>query len=314
MSLALPGRGRRGSGPPFLAAFLALLPAPSRGWAQGTPGAEAPQQGIVRLAFSARTLEEANRADVAAAMKAWGVAMAREKRLALEVDVRIYDSVPAMEDALRRERLDMVNVVTEEFAALEKAVPLSNLVVSEIGGRITEQYLLLVHNDSQPEDWKDLRGQSLVVLDTPRASLAIPWLEVELHRHRLPGSARFFADVRQAPKPALAILPVFFRQAGAALVTRSGFETASELNPQLARELKVLARSPEVIPMVGAFRASALSGAAELYRQETLGVGASRAGRQFLNLFQADAVREIRNADLAPTLALLGEYGKINHE
>ena len=55
-------------------------------------------------------------------------------------------------------------------------------------------------------------------------------------------------------KPSQAILPVFFKQAEAALVTRATFDTAVELNPQLGAALRTLSRSPQLIPAVAAVR------------------------------------------------------------
>jgi phosphonate transport system substrate-binding protein len=268
----------------------------------------------VRLGFSARTLAGGNHADIAAAMKAWILTIAQEQHLDLETDAQVFDTVEEMETALRQERIDGFDVATDDFLTLEKVAPLADLFVSMVSGRITEQYVLLVQRDSPARELKDLRGGNLVLLDHPRAALAPHWLEVELARHRLPPLARFFGKVGEAHKPALAIMPVFFRQADAALVTRSGFEVAAELNPQLGERLRVLAQSPELIPTVGAFRASAVSGAVDLYRREALASNQSQGGRLFLNLLQSDGVVEIRRADLAGTLALLAEYAKLCRE
>jgi len=182
---------------------------------------------------------------------------------------------------------------------------------SLINGRSTEQYVLLVNKDQPFQDLKDLKGASLVILDHPRAALAPLWLDVELLHHRLPVAARLFAKVTLAPKPALAILAVFFKQAGAALVTRASFDLANELNPQLARNLRVLALSPELVPTVGAFRANAVHGAVELYRREALRINETQGGKLFLNLFQTDGVVELKEADLAGTRALVAEYARL---
>ena len=80
----------------------------------------------------------------------------------------------------------------------------------------------------------------------------------------LPVSAQFFGKVTHVTKPSQAILPIFFRPSGAALVTHAQLNLAVELNPQLANNVRVLAFSPMMIPAVGAMRVNGISGAARI--------------------------------------------------
>ena len=89
-----------------------------------------------------------------------------------------------------------------------------------------------------------------------RASLAPVWSETILAREGLGSASGFYGQITTASKISQAVLPVFFRQLDACVVTRSGFETMVELNPQVGRQLKVLASSPPVVPVVFCFRAS----------------------------------------------------------
>jgi ABC-type phosphate/phosphonate transport system substrate-binding protein len=271
-------------------------------------------QAIVHVGFSARSLVDANRTDVTAAMKAWLLTAAKERNLTIRFEPVIFESLPEMENALRREQVDTISATTDDYLVLEKAVPLTKVFVTKIAGRITEQYVLLVHREQPVKELRDLRGATLFVMDHPRTSLAPHWLDVELLHHKLPIATRFFGTITHVSKPTLAILPVFFKQAGGALVTRASFDTAVELNPQLARTLRVLAVSPEVIPMVGAFRANAVSGAVDFYRREALRLHESQGGKLVLNLFQSDGLVEIEESDLAGTRTLLAEYARLKAE
>jgi len=266
---------------------------------------------VVRIGFSTRSLANANRTDVMAAMKAWLLTLTKERNLSLQADPQVFDSVTDMERAIRFERIDVFSAPTDEFVLLEKVGPVAKLFASSINGKLTEQYVVLVSRDHPAQELKDLRGESLVVLDHPRTSLALIWLDTELLRRKLPTGAKFFAKTTHVTKPNLAILPVFFKQMGAALVTRAGFETAAELNPQLAKSLRVLLTAPELIPSVGAFRANAVTGAVETYRREALRLRETQGGRLVLNLFQTDGVVEIKDSDLAATRALLDEHARL---
>lgn len=75
-----------------------------------------------------------------------------------------------------------------------------------------------------------------------------------MRRDGLEPAAEFFAPISLVSTPAQTILPVFFGQADACLVTRRAFLLASELNPQVAERLTVLFASPPLGGGVIAFR------------------------------------------------------------
>ena len=76
-----------------------------------------------------------------------------------------------------------------------------------------------------------------------RMSLALAWLDIALFNDGCRPVAEF-CRVEQNKKLTKVVLPVFFRQNDACVVTRRGFKTMSELNPQVGQQLRVLASSP----------------------------------------------------------------------
>jgi len=280
--------------------------------AAGAPAQQAPlANSIVRIGFEAHALGNANRTDVTAAMKAWMLAVTKEQGLAYTTNFKVYDSLDDLVSALRHEQLEVFNASMDEFLILEKKVPCKGIFASLVHGKMTEQYVLLVHKDRVINGLNDLRGESIAVLDHPRTSLAPHWLDAELLRNKLPISARFFGKISHVTKPNLAVLPVFFKQMAAALVTRSSFEALGELNPQLSRQVRVLRSSPELVPGVGAYPRSANSAAVELYRTQALKLGTTAAGKLILNLFQIEGIVEIKESELAETRSFLAECAKL---
>jgi ABC-type phosphate/phosphonate transport system substrate-binding protein len=273
-----------------------------------------PANPMVRIGMSTRNIGNANHADVQAAMKVWLMTVTRDINLTVDPYLVVYDSPGAMQEALRQKQVDVITAGTDEFLAIEKAVPMSRTFAPVVHGRTTEQYVLLVARSRGFQGLADLRGQPLLVLDSPRNALAPLWLDTELMRSRLPPCARFFGKVTHATKLNLAILPVFFKQAGAALVSRNGFETAGELNPQLTRELYALAVSPELIPSLTSYRLDGNPLVVENYQKQAGRLGGTPAGKLILDLFQIDGIVEIKDADLAPTRAFLAEYARLKAE
>ena len=275
-------------------------------------GQPAAQRGVVvRIGISTREMANTNRADVQAAMKVWMKTFAREKNLDVDPDTVVFDSLSDMADALRLKQLDVVTASTDEFLVLEKVAALPRVYAARVNGKVTEQYVLLVRDDGAFKGLGGLRGQPLVVLDSPRTTLAPIWLDTKLMRDKLPVGARFFGKVSHAGKLNLAILPVFFKQAGAALVTRAGFETAVELNPQLAKELRILAGSPDLIPSLTAYRSGGNLLVTDNYRKEAARLREDPAGKLILDLFQIEGVTELQPSDLVQTRDFLADYARL---
>ena len=77
------------------------------------------------------------------------------------------------------------------------------------------------------------------------------------------------------------------------MVTRRGFETLAELNPQVGKDLRVLATSPEVVATVFCFRADYDSPVMDKLIAGLRELHLSAAGRQVLTVFQSDRLEEV---------------------
>jgi len=269
---------------------------------------------VVRIGVSVRTTGNTNRTDWTAAMKAWMQTVTQTRKLAVDLDPILLDSVEDMVSALRRKQIDLLAAPTDEYLIVEKVVPMSRPFATEVGGKLTEEYVVLVRGDRGFKGLKDLRGETLLVLEASRNALAPLWLETELLRLRLPVGDRFFGRITRVTKPSLGIVPVFFKQAAAALVNRRNFETAAELNPQLGEELRILATSPDLIPLMTSYRMDVARIVADNYLKEAQQLKTSASGRMILNLFQIDGLTEVPEPLLAETRSLVAEHAKLKKE
>ena len=246
----------------------------------------------IRFAFSARMFTDVNENDAKASVKAWALALARERHVPMSTEPIVLSGLASLRQALQDSSIDGAAVTTEEFLSLEPQFQGTNLFMSFIGGRFTEDYLLLVRGDSGVADLSGLRGRKITVFDNPRTSLAPLWLEVILSEQKLNNAAEYFGQITKAPKLAKTVLPVFFHQQDACLVTRRGFDTMCELNPQVRDQLRVLATSPRLVPAVGFIRRGYDSPLRDTLLAALRGLEKSAAGAQVLTLFQSDELRE----------------------
>jgi hypothetical protein len=311
---ALRFAGRAGRWPFICSALVALL---FLGNAIRLAAADHPQQpdtadSIFRLAFSSKMFTEVKIEDARAAMKVWIMTVARERGIPLDPEPRVYDGLDEMLQASRGSPVEGFAITAEECWRLNKQIKLDRLAVGVHNGRITEEYIILVHRDSGIEDVGDLRDRSLMVLENLRMSLATVWLDTVLLQKGLPSAARFCSLVTPVNKLSQVVLPVFFRKSDACLVIRQGFQTMSELNPQVGKQLRVLAVSPEVVPSGFAFRSDYVSPYRAQMLLEMGKLGESPAGQQILTLLQTDRIVEQPITCMASAFELLSTHQQLS--
>lgn len=265
----------------------------------------------LRFAFSAQMFTDVNENDAKASVKAWGMAIARERGIPIEAYPIILSGVGELREALAQQRIEGASVGAEEFLALDPSLQPAEVFYSVFQERISEEYQVLVRADAAAADLRALSRKSLVVFENARASVAALWLEVALAEQGLEPSSRHFARTTRAGKLSKVVLPVFFRQADACLVTRRGFDAMCELNPQVRNQLRVVARSPEVVPIVGFFRAGYDSPVRLDLLEAMKSLQRSPAGTQVLTLFQSEKLVEAPTTCLDSVRQLLATHRRL---
>jgi phosphonate transport system substrate-binding protein len=274
----------------WLAALL-LLTATAHS-AESPETNDATNLGLVRFGFSAEMFTDVNENDAKASVNAWARAFSRERNVPMSADPIVLSDIGELEKSLRSAALDGAAVPTKEFLDLAPELRGTNLFMSSTGGRFTEEYLLLVRADSGIASLGALHGRKMVLFDNIRASLAPLWLDEILLEAGRGTATNFFGQISLEPKLVKVVLPVFFRQQDACVVTRRGFEIMSEMNPQVQAQLRVLATSPGLVPSVGFLRIGFDSPLRDRMMYALRGLNTSASGAQVLTLFQIDQLQE----------------------
>ena len=246
----------------------------------------------VRFAFSAGIFTDVNENVAKASVIAWALALGRERHVPVSAEPIILSGPTDLKQALRAATIDGAAVTTEEYLSLEPELQSTNLFMSARDGQFTEKYLLLVRNDSGLTNLAALHGRKVVMFDNVRASLAPVWLDVILSEAELGSAPEHFSQINKAQKLSQVVLPVFFRQQDACVVTRDGFETMCEMNPQVRAQLLVLVRSPAVVPSVAFLRRGFDSPLRSRMLAALEGLEKSPSGTQVLTLFQIEQFHE----------------------
>lgn len=290
----------------WLVVLFAMIPPTNASFA------EEPVFHPFRVGFSSSMFTDVNENDARAATKIWGQTIVRDKGLPFDVESLIIKNDEELFMALKSHQVDAVAITAIEYEILHKHIDFNPVFVTLLGGNYSEQYVLLAHRDGQVKHLADLRGSRLLFHWNARLFLASMWLNTILNEHGFKPSSEFTDKITKMPKLAQAVLPVFFRQADACIVTRSGFETMTELNPQVGRQLAIITSSKEMVPAVFAFRSDYMPPQKESLIESVRKLHTTPAGQQVLTIFSSDKIEEHPISVLDSAMDLIAKHRKIN--
>lgn len=280
--------------------------------ASGQTATGSADRSPIRFSMSIKLFREVNENDAVASLKAYAEQIAASRSLVADPNPRIFNGADELTRMLIRGEVDLVSLPTQEFLTLEENLVTGPILISLVNGSDYEEYVLLVRTDSPAMMLADLKGQRLLLLDSLNASLARPWLEVALNEKKLAPPEAFFNRLTQVTKTSQAVLPVFFRQSDACVVTRQGFALMGELNPQLTKQLRALALSPQLVPHLTCFRIGFDPSLKEKIVAAITGAQGTAAGKQMMTIFGCDQVQERSLASLKGTRVLLEDYDRLH--
>ncbi|MHB1309142.1 MAG: phosphate/phosphite/phosphonate ABC transporter substrate-binding protein [Limisphaerales bacterium] len=269
-----------------------------------------PVGSTFRFGFSSSMFSDVNENDAKAAVKVWAQMLFKERGLPVEPDPTILKGPEDMAQALRGKLVDALALPVDEYWMVREELDPGVFIAGLNEGQITEEYVLLVHRDSAIKRIKDLRGRSVGCWQNSRMSLGPAWLDTILVQGGFPRATEF-CRVTQINKLSRAVLPVFFRQADACVVTRRGFNNMVELNPQVGQRLKVLATSPALVPSGFCFRRGYDDPLRDTIVAELVKIHSSAAGMQALTLFLSGSLEAHPVSCLDSALALLATHARL---
>ncbi len=307
MGMSAPVEGSRGAASSrrqALALMFGLWPGLSRALAAAEGGAP------IRLAISESLVSDVNINDARAAMVIWLNKMMEDTHISIEMNPRVFDPPEEILRRARANQFDTVALNVVEYRQIAEFLDPSQ-IVAENGSAGPEQYLLLAKRGSGIQRLADLHGRRLCVLKATKMCLASAWLSSILDEARLAQSEQFFGSTVTDTKASRVVLPVFFGQADACLTSKQSFDTMCELNPQVGKDLAVIASSQPLYVTFYTFHKNYHGVSREKLERVYSDLPSTPAGRQLATLFQFDSlvVRDI--GCLSPSLAVLDKADRI---
>lgn len=281
------------------------------GWAPASPPCLAQDPPTLQpflVGFSINMFVEVNETDARAAIKGWANTVARQLDVPFNPEPLVFANLTQAAEAIRTQKVDALALTFAEFDSLRSITEFSPVFATRIGQRLHERYVVYARRDGPIQDLASLRGRHLACLTSVRTSLGPTWLAYELARSGLPSAIDHTRKIDRPTKLSKAVLPVFFRQADACLVTESGFTIMADLNPQIGKDLVPIASSPEILPAVFALRADFKPQYHERLIRGLRDMNTTPAGQQVLTVFHGDALVEMAPNQLQNHLDQLATF------
>src|ERR1019366_2578668 len=307
---------RRRRGTARVAFWLVILLGLVRSIPAGAAAADHPtpsRPSLVRIGIGPGIWQGVNRNDASAAIKVWAKAILNQGENVLEVETHIFETPEAMSDALKQGQIDAVTMLSDDFLGLTPELQPATVFIGTKAQAFTENYVLLVQRNAGISEVAGLAGRKLGCQSNARTSLALQWFDTLLARQSMGPAEAVLGSLTKNDSPSKAVLQVFFHQADACLVTSNVFALASELNPQLRKELKILAVSPAVVPALFFFPPGYTNTLRQQMESAILSMRKTPAGIQVLTVFQSDGMVQCPLASLDGTRQLLAEYERVKN-
>jgi ABC-type phosphate/phosphonate transport system substrate-binding protein len=266
------------------------------------------EEKIIRIAFSNSTISDANLKDAKLAMEIWSKSLAAKMGFEYRTEVKFFKDLATLHGAVKSGEVDFVQFDSFDYVRWPHRNIVEPILVGDKNGTPLEKFYIIVHKESGIRSLAMLKNRKIIIERGNKAGIPLIWFDTALLREGLPLARRFCSSVHLEDNPSRSVLPVYFRQADACVVTDRAYNTMSELNPGFSSKLAILLESPAFI--IGFF--CARKGTDEYMRQSFIESGLSLEkeveGRQILTLFRLDRVSLYKSGYISTTEKLSREY------
>jgi len=128
-----------------------------------------------------------------------------------------------------------------------------------------------------------------------------------LLKNKMAEPVKTFSYIKTFDKESNAVYDIFFKNSDCAIIRKSAFETLCELNPQIKKNISVLATS---VPLVLAFLAANASSDQEIMKvtiEEIQDFHLTAGGKNILHIFKANKWIKINDAELKNVEEIINE-------
>ena len=264
----------------------------------------------LEIGFTANVLGDLDIRDARSAIVLWVEEIGQ--KIGFQVKGRIIEEMDTITKIINTGALDLAIMSVLDYLKIKEQIN-AEVFFGGIYEKVkTKNYVVLVHSKNDAATIKDIKAGNLAIMQ--QDNLGRLFLDTLLLRSRLQETDKFFASVIEKKKHSQAVLAVFFKRADICVVPDTVFDTMVELNPQVGKNLRIIASSQPMFDKIGLLRrdynennkAPVIHSALELHK--------TSRGKQVLMLFKMYRLAKINESDLDSVRALLDEYNRLKED
>lgn len=198
---------------------------------------------VVTFGMSPGVIEGVSPADARAASMVWAEGISGALGLFKTAEATIFATVDDAVRAIADGHSQMAVITGREYVEVERRIACTPAMVYEVQGQVTQQFVLLTRGRGAPK----APPQASITVYAPQ-ELSTLWADLHFREHGQAVGLAAFPQVRKVDKRGRATTAVFFGQSDYGVDLRSAYDAAVELNPQVGRDVTILAQSPELLP------------------------------------------------------------------
>lgn len=267
--------------------FVLLFILPSLMFAQES---ETVVKRAYRFIYSQELFFNTKTEDAIALTKIFTEKIKKQKRIEDEVEIVICKNDEELIEASKT-NFDFVLSTSVSLVKLLKKGNVKPVLVNQTQGSYGYVYYLITRKDKNFNQLSDLQNCKVNILARTDGQTPSLWLDKILRDNRLETKKDFFSEIIIDYKPTNILIPVFFNKVDAAVITKESFNVMCELNPNMQKELNILAVSKTLLFGVLSFDKRNKDKEREQFIYDILvTMHNDTDGKQFLNLFSLDKI------------------------
>ena len=272
----------------------------------GAEPAKDPNRSPLRVGFTQSMFTDLNANEAKAAIKVWAESIADSKNLNIAAEALVYEDLPALQHAIDQSEVELAALRIDEYLDLNLPQTPDVIFSGSSEGMPTDKPLLVTQRSISSLSL--LQNKSVNILMDAYVGMSLAWLNVALLESGFPEIHQFSSDVKEIHKTSQVVLPVFFGQRDACLITKRSFETMVELNPQIGKKLSVLLEGPDIVSGImflrpdyqPSFKKDLVEALEELHLNPK--------GQQVLMLFKINRIIHCQDRYIRQAKELIGKY------
>jgi ABC-type phosphate/phosphonate transport system substrate-binding protein len=272
---------------------------------------------VFKLAYSLSVFRNVNVNDAKAAAKILIQEIIKQVKINYKSEAVVIEDPIQDPNIINKEDVNIINMTSYEYLAIQKKIKLYPFAIPVLNDSCLNKVIVLIRKDSNINSIADLKNKKIKIQATSsmsKTSILDVWAKVLFYNNNVNLNIAFTTQETMHESASKAITSIFFKKADAAVVVEDDYKTIIELNPQLGKEMKVIAISKPLLLSISCYtekEKNVEKSIRDLMISTTFNLNKNQTGQNFLNIFKMRMLIPFKIDYLRNVTELYNEYESI---